>query len=70
MIDTNIGFNTCLNNFKSDMVNTINDSGLPVGIVYYIMKDLFIDIENAYKQTLINEKEIKQEIKEEEKSKK
>ena len=70
MIDINIGFNTCLNNFKSDIVNTINDSGLPVGIVYYIMKDLFIDIENAYKQTLINEKEIKQEIKEEEKSKK
>lgn len=53
----NIGFNTYLNNFKTDMINTINNSGLPVGVVYYIVKDLFSDIQNAYENTLKKEKE-------------
>lgn len=53
----NIGFNIYLYNFKNDMVNTINNSGLPVGVVYYIMKDLFNDIQNAYENTLKKEKE-------------
>lgn len=53
----NIGFNTYLNDFKNNMVNTINNSGLPVGVVYYIMKDLFNDIQNAYENTLKKEKE-------------
>lgn len=58
MINSNVGFNTYLNNFKTNMVNTINDSGLPVGVVYYIMKDLLVDIQNAYENTL--KKEAKQ----------
>lgn len=57
MLDTNIGFNTHLYNLKNDLVNTINKSGLPVGVAYYIIKDLFMDIQNAYEMTLKNEKE-------------
>ena len=49
-MDTNIGFNTCLNNLKNDLVNTINKSNLPVGVLYYIVKDLFMDVQNAYEQ--------------------
>lgn len=58
MLDTNIGFNTQLYNFKNDLVNTINKSGLPVGIAYYIIKDLFMEIQNAYETTLKNEKNV------------
>lgn len=57
-MDSNIGFNTYLNNFKTNMVNEINNAGLPVGVVYYIMKDLLVDIQNAYENTL--KKEAKQ----------
>lgn len=52
------GFNTYLNDFKNDLVNTVNKSGLPVGVAYYIIKDLFMEIQNAYEATLKNEKEI------------
>ena len=58
MLDTSIGFNTQLYNFKNDLINTVNKSGLPVGIAYYVVKDLFIEIQNAYEATLKNEKEM------------
>lgn len=59
------GFNTYLNDFKKDLVDRINQSGLPVGVVYYILKDLFNDIEDAYQNVLISEanSNIKQEQK-------
>ena len=58
MADTNIGFNTHLNNLKNDLVTTINKSGFPVGVIYYVVKDLFMDVQFAYENTLKNEKEI------------
>lgn len=58
MLDTSIGFNTQLYNFKNDLINTVNKSGLPVGIAYYVVKDLFMEIQNAYEATLKNEKEM------------
>ena len=57
-MDSNIGFNTYLNDFKTNIVNEINNSGLPVGVVYYIMKDLLVDVQSAYENTL--KKEAKQ----------
>ena len=44
--------NTKINNFKSDLVNLTTQSDLPIGIVYYEIKDLLADIERAYKNTL------------------
>ena len=63
-MDINKGFNTYINDFKKQLVDEINQSGLPVGIIYYILKDLFHDIEGAYQTVLINEKDnsIKQTI--------
>ena len=58
MLDTSVGFNTQLYNFKNDLINTVNKSGLPVGIAYYVVKDLFMEIQNAYEATLKNEKEM------------
>ena len=55
-MDINKGFNTYINDFKKNLVNEINQSGLPVGIIYYILKDLYHDIEEAYQTVLINEK--------------
>ena len=52
------GFNTQLNDFKNNLVNTINKSGLPVGIVYYLLKDLLVEVADSYKQTLIVEKQV------------
>ena len=52
------GFNTYLNDFKNDLVNTVNKSGLPVGVAYYIIKDLFMEIQSAYEATLKSEKEM------------
>ena len=57
------GFNTRLNNLKSDIINIVNKSGLPVGIVYYIVKDALNDITNAYKEALVSEKNIIKESK-------
>ena len=68
MIDANVGFNTCLSNLKSSLVNDINESGLPVGIVYYIVKDLFTEIATAYESTLKNEKVASEQIKVEQES--
>lgn len=62
-MDINIGFNTYLHDFRNNMINTINDSGLPVGVVYYIMKDILNDIQNAYENTLKKEKEESKRIK-------
>lgn len=55
MLDTNMGFNSLLNNFKNDLANTIKKSGLPIGIVYYIVKDLLSEITETYKETLLLE---------------
>lgn len=44
--------NTKINNFKSDLINLTTQSDLPIGIVYYEIKDLLVDIERAYKNTL------------------
>lgn len=55
MIDLNVGFNTQLNTLKKNLINTINDSGLPIGICYYIVKDVLTDVTNSYKETLISE---------------
>lgn len=34
--------------FKNSMVDTINNSGLEIGIVYYVLKDILKDFEGNY----------------------
>lgn len=48
-------FNLKMVNLKQNIVNMIGNSELPVGVVYYILKDLFDDMANAYQQSLIIE---------------
>lgn len=40
---------------KQTLVQNINNSGLPIGVVLYIMKDLVSDLEKNYNQVVANE---------------
>jgi len=51
-MNNNIGVNLRTEILKQNIMTLISDSELPVGTVYYILKDLFIDITNAYEQSL------------------
>ena len=51
-------FNTQLNNLKTDLINTINQSGIPIGAIYYLLKDLLVEVTDTYKQTLAIEKQV------------
>ena len=50
-----MGLNNQLNNFRKELVEKINDSQLPIGVVYYIVKDIFNDITTAYESAVLNE---------------
>lgn len=52
--------------FKETINNTISNSGLDVGVVYYILKDTFREVENLY-YAQIN-KELMEESKSDNKS--
>lgn len=51
-------FNTKLNTLKSDLVNTIIKSEIPVGAVYYMLKDLLDEVTDSYKKSLAIEQQI------------
>ena len=51
-METNIGFNTMINNLSNKITQDINESQLPVGIVYLVIKNMFLDIQKAYEDTL------------------
>ena len=36
--------------FKQTLIDTINNSGLPIGMAYYVVKDVFADIDTYYHQ--------------------
>lgn len=50
-----IGFNTRCENLKQTLVNTINQSNLPISVVFYIAKSIMSDIEATYYGVLNNE---------------
>ena len=51
-------FNIKLNNLKINLINTINNADVPVGAVYYLLKDLLIETSESYQQALSTEKQI------------
>ena len=61
-------FNIQLNNLKNNLVNTINQSGVPVGAVYYLLKDILSEVTDSYKQTLAIEKQVEALTKEDTKN--
>lgn len=53
----NIGLNTKINMFKDNLITVIGNSQLPIGVTYYILKDVFQNIEMLYNETLEKEKQ-------------
>ena len=62
--------NTLINVLKENMTNVINNSQVPIGAVYYVLKDLLSEVEEVYTQSLRKESEERlAEIREMEKEK-
>ena len=40
--------NLMIEDFKDNLVNTINNAGFPPSIVYYIPKDVYSNVESSY----------------------
>lgn len=46
--------NITMEQFKYNIITTVNQNGLPIGITYYVLKDVFEEITAQY-QRYINE---------------
>lgn len=53
----NIGFNTMIDELHRNLIDDVNKSKLPVGIVYYVLKDVFSNVSDSYNATLAEEKQ-------------
>lgn len=42
--------NLVIEDFKNTLTSTINNSGLPISVVYYIITDLYKELDNQYYQ--------------------
>ena len=52
-----MGLNTLMEDLQKKLINDINNSQLPVGIIYYIAKDVFSQVETEYQKSLALEKQ-------------
>lgn len=50
-----IGFNTRCENLKREVIDNINQSDLPIGVIYYIMKTIMSDVTSTYYGVLNSE---------------
>lgn len=49
--------NLQIENVKQNIINIINNSGLPIGIIYYLFKDINAEISSGYNKALNYEKQ-------------
>ena len=52
-----MGLNTLMEDLQKKLIDDINSSQLPVGIIYYIAKDVFSQVETEYQKSLALEKQ-------------
>lgn len=50
-----------LRDFRKKCEDVINNSGLPIDAVYYVLKDVFEEITNIYNQEMMKEEKEKEE---------
>lgn len=43
-----IGFNTRCENLRRTLIDNINESDLPIGVIYYIMQTIMSDVTSTY----------------------
>ena len=53
-MEQNKDINLIIEDFKHSIVDTVNQSGLPIGIVYYVMKDIMNELVNNYETYIEN----------------
>lgn len=53
----NLSINTNINIFKDNLINLIGNSNLPIGVVYYIIQNISLELENVYNETLVKEQQ-------------
>ena len=62
--------NLQIENVKQEIINIINNSGLPIGVIYYLFKDISKEVADEYNKALMFEKQKKkQELKQQEENK-
>ena len=54
---TIISLNMGINTFKDNLINLVSNSQLPVGVIYYILKDVVAEIEKIYNESLAKEQQ-------------
>lgn len=50
------GLNTLMQELHRNLIKDINASKLPVGVVYFVLKDIFNETENSYINAINAEK--------------
>lgn len=50
-----MNINYLTENFRREIYGTINNSQLPVSTLYFVMKDVFADVANAYEAAVKRE---------------
>lgn len=53
-----------MNELKQQLLNICNESKLPLEAIYFIVKDLYRDVEDTFNNALLQQKKEKEEIKE------
>lgn len=57
MIDMNLQ----IESIKSNLINVINNSGLPIGVIHYVLKDISTEVANEYHRILSLEQQQKEQ---------
>ena len=53
-----MNFNIRIINLKNDIMQLVQKSELPAGVVYYILKDLYNEISDVYNQSIALEQSL------------
>lgn len=53
--------NYSIENLRKDIYEVVNNSQLPLGIVYFIFKDIFSDVTSAYQNAVMQEMQAMQQ---------
>lgn len=60
-------FTLKIEEYKNQIIDLTNNSGLPIGAIYYIMKDLYKDLETLYNKQVQQEYQARKQQQESEK---
>lgn len=53
-----------LRDFRQQLEQVINQSGLPIDVIYFVLKDVFNEVVDIYNNEITNEETAKQQEKE------